>query len=81
VSVPAYLSRGSGDTAVVMLHGVGGGAAAWTPQLDALAGSGYLAVAWDAPGYGATAPIEPYDMANLARSSGFSMRFRCGGAC
>ena len=68
MSVPAHLSRGSGDTAVVMLHGVGGGAAAWTPQLDALAGAGYLAVAWDAPGYGATAPVEPYDMANLARS-------------
>jgi 3-oxoadipate enol-lactonase len=68
MSVPAYVSRGSGDTAVVMLHGVGGGASAWTPQLDAIAAAGYLAVAWDAPGYGATAPVEPYDMANLARS-------------
>jgi len=68
MSVPAYVSRGSGDTAVVMLHGVGGGAAAWTPQLDALAGAGYLAVAWDAPGYGASATIEPYDMARIARA-------------
>ncbi len=68
MSVPAHLSRGAGDTAVVMLHGVGGGAPAWTPQLDAIAAAGYLAVAWDAPGYGATAPVEPYDMANLARS-------------
>ena len=67
MSVPAYVSRGSGDTAVVMLHGIGGGAAAWTPQLDAVAGAGYLAVAWDAPGYGASAPVEPYDMPNLAR--------------
>jgi pimeloyl-ACP methyl ester carboxylesterase len=68
MSVLAQLSRGSGDTAVVMLHGVGGGAAAWAPQLDAIAGAGYLAVAWDAPGYGASAPVEPYDMPNLARS-------------
>jgi 3-oxoadipate enol-lactonase len=68
MSEPAYVSRGSGETAVVMLHGVGGGAAAWAPQLDVIANAGYLAVAWDAPGYGATAPIEPYDMAGLARS-------------
>ena len=68
MTVPAHLSRGAGETAVVMLHGVGGGAAAWTPQIDAIAAAGYRAVAWDAPGYGATAPVEPYDMANLARA-------------
>lgn len=51
-----------------MLHGVGGGAAAWTRQLDAFAAAGYLAVAWDAPGYGATPPIEPYDVAGVARA-------------
>jgi pimeloyl-ACP methyl ester carboxylesterase len=81
VIAPAYVVRGFGDTAVVMLHGVGGGAAAWTPQLDALAGAGYLAVAWDAPGYGASAPVEPYDMTNLARAleallDGLSVRRR-----
>ena len=68
MTVPAHLSHGSGATAVVMLHGVGGGAAAWAPQLEAIANAGYLAVAWDAPGYGASAPIEPYDMVGLARS-------------
>lgn len=68
MTIPAHVVRGAGDTAVVLLHGVGGGAAAWTPQLEAFAAAGYLAVAWDAPGYGATAPIAPYDMANLARS-------------
>jgi pimeloyl-ACP methyl ester carboxylesterase len=66
--VPAYSSRGTGDTAVVMLHGVGGGAAAWTPQLAAFAAAGYHAVAWDAPGYGATPAVEPYDMAGLAHA-------------
>ncbi|HSD54840.1 MAG TPA: alpha/beta fold hydrolase [Burkholderiales bacterium] len=68
MSVPAYVSRGSGNTAVVMLHGVGGGAGAWTPQLEAIAGAGYLAVAWEAPGYGTSAAVDPYDMPNLARS-------------
>lgn len=64
--LPAYASRGAGETAVVMLHGVGGGHAAWEPQLDALAAGGFRAVAWDAPGYGASATIDPYDMAGLA---------------
>ncbi len=68
MTVPSYTSRGTGETAVVMLHGVGGGAAAWTPQLDAFAAAGYRAVAWDAPGYGATPTVEPYDMAGLARA-------------
>lgn len=66
--IPAYARRGSGEVAVVMLHGVGGGKEAWTPQLDAFAAAGCLAVAWDAPGYGASASIEPYDVAALARA-------------
>ena len=67
-AIPAFDERGAGDTAVVMLHGVGGGRGAWTGQLDAFAAAGYRAVAWDAPGYGDTPAIEPYDMAGLARS-------------
>lgn len=68
MTVPAHVVRGAGETAVVMLHGVGGGASAWTPQFDAFAAAGYLAVAWDAPGYGATAAVEPYDVSSLARA-------------
>jgi pimeloyl-ACP methyl ester carboxylesterase len=68
MTIPAHVVRGAGDTAVVMLHGVGGGASAWTPQLDAFAAAGYLAVAWDAPGYGATAAVEPYDVSRLAHA-------------
>jgi 3-oxoadipate enol-lactonase len=64
--VPDCVTRGAGDTAVVMLHGVGGGKEAWTPQLEAFAAAGFAAVAWDAPGYGASETIEPYDMAGLA---------------
>lgn len=68
MTIPAHVIRGAGDTAVVLLHGVGGGAPAWTPQLDAFAAAGHLAVAWDAPGYGVTAAVEPYDVSSLARS-------------
>lgn len=68
MSLPAHISRGSGEVAIVMLHGVGGGKEAWTPQLDAIADAGYRAVAWDAPGYGQSPTIEPYDMPGLARA-------------
>ena len=66
--IPAFDERGAGDTAVVMLHGVGGGRGAWAGQLGSFAAAGYRAVAWDAPGYGDTPAIEPYDMAGLARA-------------
>jgi pimeloyl-ACP methyl ester carboxylesterase len=66
VIVPAYLEQGSGDVAVVMLHGVGGGKEAWPRQLEFLAARGCRVVAWDMPGYGASAAIEPYTMAGLA---------------
>jgi pimeloyl-ACP methyl ester carboxylesterase len=68
MSVPAHISRGSGEIALVMLHGVGGGKEAWTAQLDASAAAGYRAVAWDAPGYGASPSVEPYDVVGLARA-------------
>lgn len=66
--VPAYLSRGSGPTAVVFLHGVGGGKGAFPRQLEALAARGYRAVSWDMPGYGGTPAVEPYTIGELARS-------------
>jgi pimeloyl-ACP methyl ester carboxylesterase len=72
VSVPAFIpafdEQGAGDTAVVMLHGVGGGRGAWAGQLGSFAAAGYRAVAWDAPGYGDSPAIEPYDMPGLARA-------------
>src|SRR5512139_3373871 len=58
------------DTAVVMLHGVGGGRGAWSDGSGGtgavLAAAGYLAIAADLPGYGDSPTIEPYDMAGLA---------------
>jgi pimeloyl-ACP methyl ester carboxylesterase len=51
---PACIEAGQGDTAVLLLHGIGGGAAIWTDALAALAAASYRAVALDFPGYGAT---------------------------
>jgi 3-oxoadipate enol-lactonase len=65
---PAFVATGTGDTAIVMLHGVGGGKEVWTPQMTAFARGGYRAAAWDMPGYGETPAIEPYQMAGLARA-------------
>lgn len=41
---------------VVLLHGIGSGAASWVRQLDAL-GASRRVFAWDAPGYGASTPV------------------------
>ena len=42
---------------VVFLHGLGGTRTAWDPQLRGLADR-FRCVAWDMPGYGASAPLE-----------------------
>ncbi len=65
--IPNFTTLGSGHT-VLMLHGIGGGHLAFAPQVETLASSGYRAVAWDMPGYGRSAPIEPYTFKGLAES-------------
>jgi len=67
VILPAFTTLGAGPT-VLMLHGIGGGHLAFAPQVETLASSGYRAVAWDMPGYGHSAPIEPYTFKGLAQS-------------
>lgn len=67
MNLPAFTTLGSGPT-VLMLHGIGGGHLAFAPQVETLASSGYRAVAWDMPGYGHSAPIEPYTFKGLAQS-------------
>ncbi len=66
--IPHFSTLGSGPT-VLMLHGIGGGHDAFAPQLEALASAGYRAVSWDAPGYGSSAPVEPYTFKALAQSA------------
>src|SRR5690606_21992589 len=61
-----YLAQGEGDTAVFFLHGVGGGKEAWVRNQPMLAAAGYRTVAWDMPGYGASAPLQPGSNALLA---------------
>ncbi len=63
---PTFSTLGRGPT-VVLLHGIGGGHRAFAPQVETLAGAGYRAVAWDMPGYGRSAPIEPYTFKGLAQ--------------
>jgi len=67
MNIPSFTVLGGGPT-VLMLHGIGGGHLAFAPQVETLASSGYRAVAWDMPGYGRSAPIEPYNFKGLAQS-------------
>lgn len=50
--VPAFVEQGQGATAVLLLHGIGGGKSIWAQALPALAAAGCRAVAIDFPGYG-----------------------------
>jgi 3-oxoadipate enol-lactonase len=78
MTVPTFTVLGSGPT-VLMLHGIGGGHLAFAPQVETLASSGYRAVAWDMPGYGHSAPIEPYTFKGLAESCVRLIEaFQCG---
>jgi len=56
----AYREAGQAAPAVthVLLHGIGSGSANWLRQLEAAARSDGLGVlAWEAPGYGSSAPV------------------------
>ena len=51
---------------MLMLHDADGGHRTFAPQVEVLASFGYRAVAWDMPGYGHSAPIDPYAFKGLA---------------
>lgn len=65
--LPTFATLGAGPT-VLMLHDADGDHLTFAPQVERLAGAGYRAVAWDMPGYGHSAPIEPYTFKSLAQS-------------
>ena len=61
MSLPSFIEQGRGGTAVLLLHGIGGGKSIWGEQgsgaLAALAAAGYRALALDFPGYGESLTI------------------------
>src|SRR5262245_46677303 len=56
----------SNTPAVVLLHGVGGSARVWAPQMAALTAAGYEPVALDLAGYGERPPVVSLDFDGLA---------------
>jgi len=65
VSLPVFTAVGQGGTAVLLLHGIGGGRSIWSDEgsgtTAALAQAGYQAVAIDLPGYGDSAGAPDMD--------------------
>lgn len=52
--------------AIVFLHGIGGSAAGWTPQDQAMKSAGFMPVALDMVGFGKRPPVETLDFESLA---------------
>src|SRR5574343_934079 len=65
--LPHFSALGAGPT-VLMLHGAASGHLSFAPQIERYACEGFRAVAWDMPGYGLSAPVEPYGVRGLAQS-------------
>ncbi len=61
----SWRELGSGEP-LVFLHGLGGSRTAWGPQLRGLSDR-YRCIAWDMPGYGDAAPIEPLTYPAIAQ--------------
>jgi len=61
----AFQIAGDEGLPLVFLHGLGGDAEQWRPQLDSFA-EHYRAIAWDMPGYGDSAPAEAMTFTSLA---------------
>lgn len=68
MKVPAFDALGEGSTAVLLLHGIGGGRAIWQGAdgqggtWRALAEAGFRALSLDLPGYGDAAALGPPDL-------------------
>ncbi len=62
----AHVRHGERGPLVVLLHGIGGGRAGWGGTGAALAAAGFVALAVDLPGYGLSAPLDPFTIAGVA---------------
>jgi 3-oxoadipate enol-lactonase len=60
-------------TPVVFLHGIGGAARSFAPQIASFAAAGYQPVALDLPGYGAREPVEAMSFEALAEDAEFAI--------
>ena len=58
---------------VVFLHGIGGGARSFAPQMASFAAAGYQPVALDLMGYGGREPVEALSFEALAEDLEFSI--------
>lgn len=56
MQTPTCMTAGNGEDILVLLHGIGGCAKVWQPQLDAFADR-FTVVAWNMPGYGGSPPV------------------------
>jgi 3-oxoadipate enol-lactonase len=64
----SYEEAGETDSPpLIFLHGIGGAARAWRPQLQFF-GARFRAIAWDMPGYGASAALPTVTIAALAKA-------------
>lgn len=66
MDAPRWIETGSGPHGLVFLHGVSGGAAGALDILPRMTPPGWRGLAWDMPGYGASAPVEPVSFDTLA---------------
>ena len=61
-----FLTGGrAGAPTLVCLHGIGGDASSFLPQIDGLAGPGLRVLSWDMPGYGGSAPLPEMNFGTL----------------
>lgn len=65
-AIPDCIEKGSGDV-ILFLHGVGGGAYSWMPQINSFSMK-YTAAAWDMPGYGKSRRAGSMTFPGLAKS-------------